>query len=287
MSNELSYSRNFCDNTLLPIYQSLGDVSDWKFYVNVSYMSLLQVCSEVQVSEWKSEDEDNYSSPVALIGIYISTTSLFCILAMILDLLYAFRNRKFWFPTKYFSLNAASITVIPVALKLLVDLSSPMPTLVDQVAKVGGLAAQWYLTSCLLWRLWTTSQFLQISFIDGVEIPFSMAIIACIYMGMLLFLLMILISFAITIPTAKKGLEFKYQVNSKTPLNEQHPQENLIPTVEKLRQLVKRYLIMGETGNPQFVIANNPLSSASGIICAISMVMYIFMVWLLVLWQKK
>ncbi|KAJ0836728.1 hypothetical protein HanRHA438_Chr16g0770291 [Helianthus annuus] len=58
---------------------------------------------------------------------------------MILDLLYAFRNRKFWFPTKYFSLNAATIIVIPVALKLLVDLSSPMPTLVDQVAKVGGL----------------------------------------------------------------------------------------------------------------------------------------------------
>ncbi|MFS7944223.1 hypothetical protein Hanom_Chr06g00509531 [Helianthus anomalus] len=66
-------------------------------------------------------------------------------------------------------------------------------------------------------------------------------VVACIYMGMLLFLLIILISSAITIPTIKKILEIKYQAISKNILIHQHQQKNLISTVEKLRQLVKRY----------------------------------------------
>ncbi|MFS7944211.1 hypothetical protein Hanom_Chr06g00509381 [Helianthus anomalus] len=77
---------------------------------------------------------------MVLIGIYISMASLFCIFAMALDLLNGFRIRKFWFPTKYFSLNAASITVIAVAMKLPVDLTSPMPDRIDQVGKLGSLA---------------------------------------------------------------------------------------------------------------------------------------------------
>ncbi|KAJ0566571.1 hypothetical protein HanOQP8_Chr06g0218311 [Helianthus annuus] len=81
-----------------------------------------------------------YSSPMVLIGIYILITSAFCILAMVLDLLYGFRNKKFWFPHKYFSFNVASIPMIAVAMKLPVDLSSNMPTMMDQTAKLGGLA---------------------------------------------------------------------------------------------------------------------------------------------------
>ncbi|KAI3728509.1 hypothetical protein L6452_17146 [Arctium lappa] len=81
-----------------------------------------------------------YSGPMVWIGIYIAIASVFCILAMAADLFHGFRNRKFWFPCKYFSLNAASMTVISVALKLPVDLSSPMPGYVDQAAKVGSMA---------------------------------------------------------------------------------------------------------------------------------------------------
>ncbi|MFS7944172.1 hypothetical protein Hanom_Chr06g00508941 [Helianthus anomalus] len=51
-------------------------------------------------SEFNSEIEGEYSSPMVLIGIYISIASLFCILAMAVDLLNGFRIRKFWFPTK-------------------------------------------------------------------------------------------------------------------------------------------------------------------------------------------
>ncbi|KAM0027171.1 hypothetical protein Hdeb2414_s0020g00566391 [Helianthus debilis subsp. tardiflorus] len=180
---------------------------------NQNSSSLLDVCAEIvaveSFGEYISENEDKYNKPMVLIGFYISIASLFCVLAMALDLLYGFRNGKFWFPSKCFSLNAASITVIAMAMKLPLDLSSSMGRVIDQVAKI---------------------------------------------------------------------LELKYQAMSKTTMNNQHQQENLIPLSEKLTRLVKRRWIMVETGNLQFVMVSNPLSSASGVICAISMVVYIYMV---------
>ncbi|XP_071735467.1 uncharacterized protein [Rutidosis leptorrhynchoides] len=74
------------------------------------------------------------------IGIYIAVASFLCIVAMGADLLHGFRNKKMWFPSKYFTLNAASITVITVTMKLPVDLNSMMPRYVDQSTKLGSMA---------------------------------------------------------------------------------------------------------------------------------------------------
>ncbi|KAJ0914588.1 hypothetical protein HanPSC8_Chr06g0240291 [Helianthus annuus] len=269
-------------------------------YVNLNNLdakSLFDFCKNVKECESNSEMEDKYSSPMVLIGIYISVASAICILAMALDLLNGFRIRKFWFPTKYFSLNAASITVIAVAMKLPVDLTSPMRGTVDQTGKLGSLAFMCTMMSNLMPSLASmdnksllanitalsilvitviVNSFIQIR--THVILPGFM-VVACIYMGMLLFLLIILISSAITTPTSKKILEIKYQAISKTILIDQHQQENLISTVDKLRQLVKRYWIMAETGSPQFVMVSNPLSSASSIICVLSMLIYLLVAW--------
>ncbi|KAJ0914580.1 hypothetical protein HanPSC8_Chr06g0240191 [Helianthus annuus] len=107
--------------------------------------------------------------------------------------------------------------------------------------------------------------------------PFVMSpfMAACIYMGMLLFLLVIFISSAVTIPNLKKLVELKYQAT----LNDQNLQENRILKVEELRQLLKIHCIMAMTSSPQFVLANTPLSSASSVICVISMVVYISLSW--------
>ncbi|KAI3774898.1 hypothetical protein L1987_49461 [Smallanthus sonchifolius] len=85
-------------------------------------------------------DQEKYNEPMVWVGIYVAIASLLCILAMATDLLHGFRNRKLWFPSKYFSLNAASITVITVAMKLPVDLSSDMPSYMDQATKLESLA---------------------------------------------------------------------------------------------------------------------------------------------------
>ncbi|PWA34095.1 hypothetical protein CTI12_AA623060 [Artemisia annua] len=89
---------------------------------------------------YRSEEESKYSKPMLWIGMYIALASLICILAMVGDLLHGLRTRKLWFPCKYFTINAASLTVIAVAMKLPVDLTTSMPGTVDQVAKLGSLA---------------------------------------------------------------------------------------------------------------------------------------------------
>ncbi|GJS58525.1 hypothetical protein Tco_0653309 [Tanacetum coccineum] len=56
---------------------------------------------------------------------YMAVASLFCIIAMVADLIHGLKNKKLWFPYKYFTLNAASLNVIAVAMKLPMDLNNP------------------------------------------------------------------------------------------------------------------------------------------------------------------
>ncbi|KAL6515357.1 hypothetical protein OROHE_018989 [Orobanche hederae] len=252
------------------------------------------------------EDGNTYSGPMLWIGIYVAITSFFCSLAMAADLFHGFRNRKFWFPCKYFSLNAASITVLTVAMKLPVDLSNSMPGYVDQTAKLGSMAFMCVMMANLMPSLASMDNKTLLANIIGLAILIipmivniciqlttnvienrffsssktkydlmSFRIWACIYTVLMFLLLLILISLAITIPSSKKILELKYQAMSKTISNDQHIG---MPIIEKLRQYVRRYWVMAESGSPQFVIATNPLSNACGIICMITLVSFIVIV---------
>ncbi|XP_059657518.1 uncharacterized protein LOC132304039 [Cornus florida] len=75
-------------------------------------------------------------APMPWIGMYVAAASLVCILAMAADVFQGFRNRKLWFPCKFFTLNAAYLTLLGVAMKLPVDLTAQMPGVTDQVAKL-------------------------------------------------------------------------------------------------------------------------------------------------------
>ncbi|KAI3711661.1 hypothetical protein L1987_70200 [Smallanthus sonchifolius] len=115
------------------LVSKLGDksynVSDIKSSLMVYVMAI-----------YKIDVGNRYSEPMVFIGMYITLASLCCILAMVADLLHGLRTRKLWFPCKYFGINAASLTVIAIAMKLPVDLSGDMPGVVDQVAKLGSMA---------------------------------------------------------------------------------------------------------------------------------------------------
>ncbi|XP_076956984.1 uncharacterized protein LOC143632317 [Bidens hawaiensis] len=70
----------------------------------------------------------------------MAVASLYCNLAMGVDLLHGLRSKKLWFPCKYFSINAFTLAVIAVVMKLPVDLSGNLAGDVDQSAKLGSLA---------------------------------------------------------------------------------------------------------------------------------------------------
>ncbi|KAK9070198.1 hypothetical protein SSX86_010598 [Deinandra increscens subsp. villosa] len=243
------------------------------------------------------------------IGIYIAIASLLCILAMAADLVHGFRNKKIWFPCKYFSLNAASITVITVTMKLPVDLSSDMPAYMDQSAKLGSLAFMCAMMANFMPSLAAMDnktllaniiglsilvitmvvnilidihtgviKHLNLNFFSAYSHSFDCVTIAYIYVVIILLLLMIMISSSLAIPTSKDILEVKYQTKNKTYLTEQHLPHTQMSKVEKLRQHVQRYWVMAETGSPQFVMASNPLSTASGVICVIVLISNLFVV---------
>ncbi|KAJ9558846.1 hypothetical protein OSB04_013460 [Centaurea solstitialis] len=44
------------------------------------------------------------------------------------DLFQGFRHHKLWFPSRFFTINATSTTLMTITLKLLVDITSPWPT---------------------------------------------------------------------------------------------------------------------------------------------------------------
>ncbi|KAJ0666701.1 hypothetical protein HanPI659440_Chr17g0669691 [Helianthus annuus] len=283
-----------------------------------SYKELSKYLSEDDIrhlnfscgTELDKENSDRYSGPMVWIGIYVAIASIFCTLAMAADLLHGFRSKKLWFPCKYFSLNAASITVITVAMKLPVDLSSAMPSYMDQETKLGSLTFMGTMMANLMPSLASMDNKTLLPNVIGLSIlvitmlvniciqintsvidrtPFDdhaianygyvqLDIVAYMYAAITFLLLIIMISSSLTIPTSKEILESKYQATHKITLTDQRIQHIQMSTVDKLRQYVRRYWVMAETGSPQFVMASNPLATASGIICAILLFMKLNMV---------
>ncbi|KAK9063264.1 hypothetical protein SSX86_017134 [Deinandra increscens subsp. villosa] len=170
------------------------------------------------------------------IGIYIAVASLFCILPMVADLLHGLKNKQLWFPCKYFTLNAASLTVIAVAMKLPVDLSNSMPNDIDQAAKFGSMAFMCAMMANLLPSLAT---------MEGKE------------------LLTNLIALDILVITLVVNVCIQIETGHETALKDLESQQGRI-TVEKLKQHISNHWIMAVTGSPQFRTVCSATTSASG-----------------------
>ncbi|EYU18764.1 hypothetical protein ABFS82_09G049400 [Erythranthe guttata] len=73
------------------------------------------------------------------IGLYIATASLVCTVAMAADASIGFRSKKLWFPCKYFTLNAFSLTLLAATMKLPLDLTSFTIQDDDKLARISSL----------------------------------------------------------------------------------------------------------------------------------------------------
>ncbi|XP_076892804.1 uncharacterized protein LOC143544629 [Bidens hawaiensis] len=271
------------DNLLLQL-------QDEKYHVPDNITSSLQRFADII---YNSDQEDKFSKPLVWIGIYIALASLCCILAMAADILHGLRSRKLWFPCKYFTINAASLSVIAVAMKLPVDLSGLFPGEVDQMAKLGSVAFMCTMMANLLPCLATMDDNAMLANIIALGvmvitlvvnvciqirtgvIPHS--IIASIYVAMLLLLLILHVSSSLAILKSKQILEPKYQ---QRHYKEASTLTGELLTVEKLREHVSKYWIMAGSGNPEFIIACCPTTTASGVICSLTTMLHsLTMVW--------
>ncbi|KAK9081221.1 hypothetical protein Syun_030584 [Stephania yunnanensis] len=83
-------------------------------------------------------DDNKFSTPMPMIGLNMAVATLVCLVLMLCDIFSAIRQRKPWIPCRFFVLNSFSLTLLSVATKLPVDLTTSMPGAYDQLSKLCG-----------------------------------------------------------------------------------------------------------------------------------------------------
>ncbi|KAM7494096.1 hypothetical protein LguiB_028705 [Lonicera macranthoides] len=233
-------------------------------------------------------NESKFNEPMPWIGIYVAAASGACALAMAIDLFHGFRYRKLWFPCKFFSLNATTLTFIAVAVKLSVDLNTAMPQVQDQLAKlssdvllctvmgnsmpsIGTMENKEMVMNIMALGILVITSLVNICIQLGTGVIYVFWKEHAVVMFLMLVLLVIFCSSALTVPTTKCYLELKYKAKHKIAEKEcRNDTEESV--VKRLRKRLIKYWIMAHTSSPQFVIGRSATCTASGAFCLLSTV---------------
>ncbi|KAH7836942.1 hypothetical protein Vadar_007676 [Vaccinium darrowii] len=236
-------------------------------------------------SVWlQQEQQEQYEAPMRWIGIYIAAASLFCFVAMTGDVFHGIRGKKLWFPCKFFTVNAASLTVLAVATKLPVDLTSSMDGK-DSKVKPKLISTVFMITimgNFLISFASLDSNAILVNVIALGILVITISVNVCIQIGTgaigtdirvemrivivcMLFLFVTLTFSALTVPTIKRYLELKYGELHQTIFNGEKLREPGKLTNQELKEVVQKYWIMAETSSSQFVMARSVTSATCGI----------------------
>ncbi|XP_061988346.1 uncharacterized protein LOC133706813 [Rosa rugosa] len=230
--------------------------------------------------------EEKFSEPMPWIGMYVAAASFACLIAMAADVILGFRCHKLWFPSKFFSINATTLTLLGVAIKLSVDLNTPMPNSHDQLAK---LSSSVFICTAMsnsmpsLGAMENEEMFMNvialgilvITLIVNICIQLATGAIFVFWkehatiMFIMLVLLLMLIFSALTVPTTKSYLEKKYNKKYQLALKEC---ANQISEAGKLREVLTKHWVLAHTSSPQFVMGRSVICTASGAFCLLSTV---------------
>ncbi|GFZ16517.1 hypothetical protein Acr_25g0009260 [Actinidia rufa] len=231
-------------------------------------------------------NDSKFSQPIPWIGLYIAAASAACAIAMAADAFIGFRHRKLWFPCKYFSLNATTLTLIAVAAKLSVDLNTSMPRRQDQLAKlssatlictvmgnflpsIGTMENKEILMNVMALGILVITAIVNICIQLGTGVIFVFWKEHAFVMFLMLVLLAILSSSALTVPITKRYFDLKYNIKHKVAMKESSDKTGKC-IAEKLRRDLAKFWMMAHTCNPQFVIGRSATCTASGAFCLLA-----------------
>ncbi|KZV45335.1 hypothetical protein F511_04073 [Dorcoceras hygrometricum] len=231
-------------------------------------------------------DDSKFNEPIPWIGLYVVAASAACAIAMAIDAFHGFRYRKFWFPCKWFALNATTLTIIAVAVKLSVDLNTSMPRSHDQLTKLSSTAFMCTVIGNSLPSLGTMRDkemmmnvlalgILVITIIVNVCIQLGTGVIYVFFIEHVVVMLLMVILFAIVVslalafPAIKFYLDLKYNKKYKIAKTESinHANDSI---TQRLTDDLERYWVMAHTCNPQFVMGRLATCTASGAFCLLS-----------------
>lgn len=227
--------------------------------------------------DYENQVQDKLDMAMPWVGLYIAAASTVCTLAMAADVVNGFRQKKLWFPSKFFSLNAASLTVLGVATKLPVDLNTYMLNPTDAFAKYTSIiflitALANFMTSlgsmtdgdilanvvALVIYVITVAGNVCIQLIELHDVIEFCILLSIMFSTIfLLLLLTTIVSLALTAPSIKRSLELKYEEKHRATLKEAGPARDY------QREDMMKYLVMAETSSPQFVMARSVVCSSA------------------------
>lgn len=235
-------------------------------------------------------DNTKFNQPMPWIGIYIAAGSAACAIAMAADVFNCMRYRKFWFPCKFFSINATTLTLLAVSTKLSVDLNTSMPQRQDQLAKLSSTVFICTVMSNFMPSLGTvdTKEMIMNLMALGIYVV-TVIVNICIQLGtgviyifwkeyvvtmlLMVVLFALMISSALTVPNIKSFFDKKYKKKHKLATKQCNYQVNrcLSNNVShRLREDLSKFWIMAHTCNPQFVSTRLATCTASGAFCLLS-----------------
>ncbi|KAL3743253.1 hypothetical protein ACJRO7_018542 [Eucalyptus globulus] len=233
-----------------------------------------------------SLNQAEFGKPMPWIGIYIAAASLACAIAMAADAAAGFRYRQLWFPSRYFALNAMSLSVIAVAVKLSIDLNTPMARRKEQLAKLsssvlictvmgnsmpslGSMGNKELRSNVIALAILVITSFVNICIQLGTGVIFVCRWEHALVMSLMLLLLVTLSFSAAMVPTSKCYLEMKYCKRHELTVKESLSRscDNVF---DKLKEHLLKYGMMAHSCNPQFVMARSVTCTASGALCLLS-----------------
>ncbi|XP_076919341.1 uncharacterized protein LOC143580107 [Bidens hawaiensis] len=219
------------------------------------------------------------------VGLYTAFASLVCTLAMAADVVQGFWQWKLWFPNKFFTLNATSIMLMAIAMKLPVDLTIDT---YDGTQVYTRQSSEYTKISSIIFLVIMLANFLpSLGSINDRELLTNMVALGLLVITVtvntiiqtvtqvhlisiraittLIFTLLCPFSVALTVSTCRKQLEHRYKESERLVCSNREKRFSF----KELKCYVKKYWMIVETQNPQFVIACSPVSSAFGFICPI------------------
>ncbi|MQM05770.1 hypothetical protein Taro_038584 [Colocasia esculenta] len=228
-------------------------------------------------------NEANFAKPLPTIGLYVAAASFYCAAAMAVDTFLGFRSRRLWFPSKCFTLNAATLTFLAVATKLPVDLNTSMPRPVDQLSKLSSTVLICTVTGNLMPSVGVIDSpvsnivalaILVVTVIVNVAIQMGTGVIYVhllehfVIVFFILVLLILFISSALPISTTKQQLEKLYDIKHNQLDVDFQKADGY--DEGKLRECVAKYWVMAHTSSPQYVLGRSATCTASGAFCLLS-----------------
>ncbi|CAH1442186.1 unnamed protein product [Lactuca virosa] len=199
------------------------------------------------------------SDAMPWVGLYICLASLVCTLAMVADVFRGFGQWKLWFPCRFFTINAASITLIAISTKLPVDLSTNVSDDHENAAKVVSIIflvtmLANFLPSLGLMNdkelLLNTMALCILILTINVNMWIQVIIAQSSLLSWTTILLLILLipwpfSVALTVSASRRALEQRYKELHSLASN--HQEINF--SSKELIRYVKKYWMMAETGH--------------------------------------